>query len=269
MSETLLLKPKLLLEGLWSIDGPANDLMYLVTGTRRAMLVDTGMGLGNLAGTVHDLTDLPLIVVNTHGHPDHAGGNGGFDEAWLAPQDETLMRQMTADLFRLDDLKRAHGKDDPVYRRLAESLVPVCPYRLQTLQPGQIIDLGSRKFEVLPLPGHTPGSVCLLNPEEKLIFTGDSIVATPVWMYLQNSTSLSTYLASLKKIRERQTEFEILLPGHQPTPLGKNQLNNLIYCAEEILDGRGIGEPTRTFAGDGLQWKHESGIIIYNPRRLY
>jgi glyoxylase-like metal-dependent hydrolase (beta-lactamase superfamily II) len=73
MTATPLLKSRQLLEGLWSIDGPANDLMYLVTGTRRAMLVDTGMGLGDLAGMVRGLTDLPLTVVNTHGHPDHAG----------------------------------------------------------------------------------------------------------------------------------------------------------------------------------------------------
>jgi hydroxyacylglutathione hydrolase len=269
VSEIPLLTPKLLLEGLWSIDGPANDLMYLVTGTRQALLVDTGMGLGNLAQTVRDLTSLPLIVVNTHGHPDHAGGNGGFEEVWLAPQDEALMRQMTADQFLQNDLKRVRGGDDPAYHHLAESLVPARPYRLQALQPGQTIDLGGRCFEVLPLPGHTPGSICLLNPDEKLLFTGDSIVATPVWMYLQHSTSLSTYLAALKKVRERQAEFEVLLPGHQPTPLGKDQLHNLIACAEEILDEPGIGEPTRTFAGEGFLWKHGSGIIIYDPNRLH
>jgi hydroxyacylglutathione hydrolase len=269
VNATPLLRPKQLLEGLWSIDGPANDLMYLVIGTHRAMLVDTGMGLGDLAGMVRELTDLPLIVVNTHGHPDHAGGNGGFEEVWLAPQDEKLMRQMTTDEFRLDDLKRLRGGEDLEYHRLAESLVPVGPYRLQALQPGQIIDLGGSHFEVLPLPGHTTGSICLLNTDEKLLFTGDSIVASPVWMYLQHSTSLSTYLASLKKVRERQTEFEMLLPGHQPTPLGKDQLDSLIACAEEILDGRGIGIPTHTFAGEGLQWSHRSGVIIYDPDRLH
>jgi hypothetical protein len=94
-------------------------------------------------------------------------------------------------------------------------------------------------------------------------------VATPVWMYLQHSTSLNTYLASLKKVQERQAEFKILLPGHQPTPLGRNQLDDLVSCAEEILDGRGIGVLTPTFAGEGLLWKHGSGMIIYNPQRLY
>jgi hydroxyacylglutathione hydrolase len=268
LNTTPLLRPKLLLKGLWSIDGPANDLMYLVAGAHRAMLVDTGMGLGDLVGMVRELTDLPLIVVNTHGHPDHAGGNGGFDEVWLTPQDEALMRRMTADQFRLDDLKRVQGGDSLEYHHLAENLVPMQPYRLRPLQPGQIIDLGSRRFEVLPLPGHTPGSICLLDPEEKLLFTGDSIVGTPVWMYLQHSTSLRTYLDSLKKVRERQADFEILLPGHQPTPLGRNQLDDLISCAEEILDGRVIGEPTRTFAGEGFLWKHGAGIIIYDPQRL-
>ena len=64
--------------GVQAIIGPANDLMYLVTGSRGAMLVDTGMGIGDLAAQVRQLTDLPLVAVNTHGHPDHAGGNGNF-----------------------------------------------------------------------------------------------------------------------------------------------------------------------------------------------
>jgi hydroxyacylglutathione hydrolase len=268
LSTTPFLNPTLLSDGVWSIDGPFHDLMYLVTGSRGAMLVDTGMGFGNLAATVRGLTDLPLIVVNTHGHPDHAGGNGGFSEVWLDPRDEGLMRQMSTDEFRLRDLKAAYAEDSPEYRRLAGSLVPARPYHLQALHPGQVFDLGGRRFEVLPVPGHTPGSICLLNAQEKSIFTGDSIVATPVWMYLKHSTSLATYLESLKQVRRRAAEFDTLLPGHQPTPLDKQQLEDLIACAEEILDGRGVGEPTRTFAGEGLQWKHVPASIIYDPDRL-
>jgi hydroxyacylglutathione hydrolase len=268
MSETPLLKPKLLLESLWSIDGPANDLMYLATGTHHAMLVDTGMGIGDLAGTVRSLTSLPLIVVNTHGHPDHAGGNGGFEEVWLAPQDEPIMRQMTTDQFRQDDIKHAKGEGSQEYYRLVESLVPMQPYRLRALKLSQVFDLGGRRFEVIKMPGHTLGSVCLLDSNEKVIFTGDSIVATPVWMYLQHSTSLETYLASLQGLQARQTEFDMLLPGHQPSPLERQQLDYLITCAEEILDGRWIGKPVQTFAGEGFQWSHGSGVIIYDQNRL-
>ena len=260
-------KTRLVGENIWSIDGPANDLMHLVIGRKSALLVDTGMGLGNLASLVKSLTDLPLIVINTHGHPDHAGGNGGFEEVWLDPKDEELMRVMTSDEFRLDDLRRLHGGLDDEYKRLVEQLVRVRPYRLQPLHAGQIFDLGGRRFEVVPLPGHTLGSVCLLNSDERLLFAGDSIVATPVWMYLDYCTTLRAYLDSLKKVRERESEFETLFPGHQPTPLGRNQLHELITCAEEILAGA-VGEPVRTFAGEGLQWKHGSGIIIYNPSRL-
>jgi len=264
-----LLTPRKLLDGIWSIDGPANDLMYLITGTHRAMLVDTGMGLGDLAAIVHSLTDLPVTVINTHGHPDHAGGNGGFDEVWLDLQDEALMRVMTSDEFRLDDLRRLHDGTVDEYQRLVEELVPVQPYHIRPMHAGQVFDLGGRCFEVVPLPGHTLGSICLLNVDEKLLFSGDSIVATPVWMYQDYCTPLCKYLDSLRKILERESEFETIFPGHQPTPLDRNQLHELIACADEILANPGIGEPTKTFAGEGLLWVHGKGQIIYNLENLH
>ena len=89
-------KTSLIGEGIWSISGSANDQMYLVQGRDKALLVDTGMGVGDLAGLVRSLTSLPVMVVNTHGHPDHAGGNGGFDEVYLHPADEPHHEEVCA-----------------------------------------------------------------------------------------------------------------------------------------------------------------------------
>ena len=76
-----------------------------VPGCRKdkALLVDTGMGVGDLAALVRSLTPLPVIVVNTHGHPDHAGGNGGFDEFFLHPADEPIMKKMCTEEYRQND----------------------------------------------------------------------------------------------------------------------------------------------------------------------
>jgi glyoxylase-like metal-dependent hydrolase (beta-lactamase superfamily II) len=121
---------------------------------------------------------------------------------------------------------------------------------------------------VLKTPGHTPGSICLLNAGEKIIFTGDSIVETPVWLYLKHSNPLTVFHHSLKKIKARENDFKTLLPGHRPTPMERKQLDDLIHCSEEILTGVGTGKPTHTFAGDGLLWVHGKGQIIYDPEKL-
>lgn len=259
-------KTGLIGEGIWSISGPANDQMYLVAGKDKALLVDTGMGVGDLAALVSSLTPLPVIVVNTHGHPDHAGGNGGFDEYFLHPADEPIMKKMCTDEYRRNDLKAFHGDGTPTFQRMAAGLVSYRETRLNPLKEGMSFDLGGRVFEVTGIPGHTPGCVCFINEEEGIIFTGDMIVETPVWMYLKHSLPLATYLASLQKIIKRSCRT--LLPGHQPSPLGRENLEDLIACAEEILAEPGIGKLERTFAGEGLLWNHGRASIIYDPQKL-
>ncbi len=255
-------------ENIWSIDGPANDLMYLVTGGDRAMLVDTGMGIGNLAGVVRTLTKLPFTVVNTHGHPDHAGGNPAFSDVWLHPGDDQIMPVMCSDEYRLRDARAVLGEQALSEQGIATVLVPYKPYPVHPMHAGDVFDLGGRQFEVLEIPGHTPGSIGLLCKKERLLFSGDSIVATPVWMYLEHSLPLRTYLDALTRIAEKYDRLEAIYPGHQPTPLGHDHLLDLIACAQEILLSPGIGTLTKTFAGEGLAWVHGKGQIIYNPENL-
>jgi hydroxyacylglutathione hydrolase len=193
------------------------------------MLVDTGMGIGNLAALTRSLTDLPLLVINTHGHPDHAGGNPNFRDIWLPPSDYLIMREMCNDLYRLNDLKAFKGEDNPAYQRLAEGMVSYQPYHIQPLKEGHVFDRGGRRFEALETPGHTPGPVCLLNSAEKIMFTGDTIVETPMWLYLKHSLPLETYLSALKKIKERSSELDLLFPGYAPTPIGKESVDDLIF----------------------------------------
>lgn len=253
-------------KNIWSISGQANDQMYLVAGSRKAMLVDTGMGIGDLANQVRKLTSLPLIVVNTHGHPDHAGGNGGFKEAWLHPADEAIMCRMCTDQYRKDDIKAFLGEESPKYTETIKQLIGYRPLPIIPITAGQVFDLGERQFEAVEVPGHTPGSVCLINEKEKILFSGDAIVETPVWLYLGHSMPLKTYRESLIKIREKS--FDTILPGHLPAPLDRQILDDLIACASEILADPGRGKPEKTFAGEGLFWQYGRGKIIYDPDNL-
>jgi hydroxyacylglutathione hydrolase len=268
--ETRFFKSRLVADRVWSIDGPSNDLMYLALGSQKAMLVDTGFGIGDLAGFVHQLTDLPLLVVNTHGHPDHAGGNSGFGEIWISLKDDEIRKRMAVHEYRAKDVQMPDpdGNPRPNASIFLEALIPDREYRVCPLCEGQVIDLGGRTFEIVETPGHTPGSICLLNSKEKYMFCGDTIVGTPAWLYLKHSLPLHVYRESLCKIQKRSREFEKLFAGHNPVPLQKKHLENLILCCEEIFKEPGRGTLTKTFAGEGYLWQHESAQIIYNPGNL-
>lgn len=253
-------------EKIWAISGASNDLMYLVAGRQKAMLVDTGMGFGDLAGVVRELTSLPVMVVNTHGHPDHAGGNPAFAEIWLHPADEAILRRMCTDAYRMDEQKLFLGDQSPAYRRMANALVKYRPTLLKALRAKQVIDLGGRQFEVIETPGHTPGSICLLNEKEGLLFSGDTIVETPAWLYLKHSLPLSNYHRSLIELEKRK--FDLIFPGHKPTPLTRANLDDLIACASEILAKPGIGKLEKTFAGEGLLWQNGKAKIIYDLKNI-
>ena len=98
------LKTRQLADNVWLIDESGAVNMYLVTGQDSALLIDTGTGAGNLLECVRSITSLPLIVVNTHGHPDHAGSNYRFEKIFAHPEDFDAVRQ-----FSHTDLRAGEG----------------------------------------------------------------------------------------------------------------------------------------------------------------
>jgi hydroxyacylglutathione hydrolase len=263
-----LLKSKLIYKNIWQIEGPANDLIYLVLGDQKAMLVDTGMGIGQLPAEIKKITSLPVTVINTHGHPDHAGGNSNFQQVWFPFKDLELMKVMCTTEFRRSDLLN-FPQEDPA--RASELLAAFVNYREVRLLPyaeGSTFDLGGCELSAIEIPGHTPGSMGVYDSEKKILFAGDSLVCGQVWMYLEVSLPLQTYYNALVHLREKTPGLKLILTGHLPTLAEPDLLDDLILCAQEIMQKPGIGEPTTTFAGHGLLWNHGKGHIIYDPQRI-
>jgi hydroxyacylglutathione hydrolase len=187
--------------------------MYLLLGSERAMLVDTGFGVRDVPAAVRSMTELPLIVVNTHGHFDHAAGNKQFNKVYAHPAEHELIM--------------ATAKGD---------------YELLPLSEGEKIDLGGRVFEVYNIPGHRPGSLALLERNERLIITGDNVVTTPIVMYLEGADA-GELLLSLKKLESMRDAFDKIYPSHGEVPLGADMIDNMRSCIEEYLKGNIKGEP--------------------------
>ncbi|HIQ74473.1 MAG TPA: MBL fold metallo-hydrolase [Candidatus Cottocaccamicrobium excrementipullorum] len=106
------------------------------------------------------------------------------------------------------------------------------------------MDLGGKRFLVLHCPGHTPGSIALLDEEEKLLFSGDTVSLGPVYMFGRNRRP-SVYLETLKRLWTMAEEgrFSLVYPHHNTAPIPAEKIRTLIECMEGILQGTLDGEP--------------------------
>ena len=202
------------------IDDAGDSTCYLITGSEKALLVDSVNGYEDLKAITQTLTDLPVIVVNTHGHGDHTFGNVYFEEAWLHPAD-----------FDLYDTFFGYAKE-----KLDEHGLKPCP--VKALQIGQIFDLGGVQLEVVDLKGHTAGSIGLLDKEGRIIYTGDGL-NTHIWMQLDHSLPMTTLLETLRKLKaEHGQDFDYVAHGHTKVLRDKEILDWMIQGCEDILAGR-------------------------------
>lgn len=253
-------------DGVWCINDHGSDNMYLVEGRQQAMLIDTGLGVAKLNDFVRTLTSLPLVVVNTHGHPDHAGGNYQFKSVYAHPLEFASIKEFSTRESRkrtAENMVKGAPTADMV--PVEEALKMPAP-ELLPLQDGQVFDLGGRKLEVIQTPGHTPGEIVLLDSANRIVFTGDNDNVL-VWLFLPTSMPLEVYLESLKKLQKREGEFDTIMPGHG-LPLPRSFVGEQIICVENILDGTCKGESYKSFAGEALVCRYKSASVAFDPNNL-
>jgi hydroxyacylglutathione hydrolase len=252
-------------DGITIIEGPLmREGIYVVEGQKNALLIDTSMGAYSLKDVVSKITSKPLLVLNTHGHPDHAGGNGEFDKVFLAKKDFSLYHLSCQVSYRFHDLCSIYQQDA---LKLKEVMIPY-KNNVVPIGEGDVIDLGGRKLEVILTPGHTKGSLCLYDSFSSSLFTGDTVTQAGQWIYLPVSTSLKIYAQSLKRLIDRHLPLKALLPGHTPSPIEPDMLEKKYRLAIDILAGRVTGKTFKTFAGEGLEAEEDGAVIIYDPKRL-
>ena len=158
-------------DNLWILEGSDNTTMYLVEGTQKALLIDTGTKVKNLDSLISHITRKPVMVVITHAHDDHAGNIKYFPEIWMHPDDTVLLK------------KSYKGK-------------------INFLRDGDILDLGGTQIEVSHMPGHTPGSIVLLDRKAGNCYSGDAFGANHVWLQLKPLSPLQTYINSCRKMEK-------------------------------------------------------------------
>jgi hydroxyacylglutathione hydrolase len=192
-----------------------NESLYLLEGTKRALLIDAGTNIIGLDKIIAGITKMPVTVVATHVHPDHTGSSiDCFPEIYINQADTINIPQFM-----------------PRYKG-----------RVKYLKDGEVIDLGGRKVDVLFTPGHTPGSTTFIDKGAGYGFSGDSFGSGNLLL----GTDFSTLIATCRKTSAAMEKhgLKILYPGHF---FGKNaetkqRVDDMITLSNDVMSGKVKGD---------------------------
>lgn len=219
--------------------------LWLIKGRKQDLLIDTGLGVASLRQYIASLIDKPLLAIASHIHFDHSGGMHEFDcRAIHAAEAKAL--QNGDDYEALCTPAQGWVLEEH-FDLLPYSGFTVQQYTLNAAEPthilqeGDVLDLGDRAFEVLHLPGHSPGCIALYDPKSKDLFSGDVIYDGELLDELHCS-HIPTYIATYERLEK--LPVETVYPGHY-TIFGQQRYQQII--AEYLAARRKPGCPSETF----------------------
>lgn len=224
-----------------SADGMGDAWMYLTIGPEKALLVDTGFGIGDLKGLVNEITgDMPLIVVNTHGHFDHAYGNCQFDRVYCHKYEAPSLISQNEHIW--DYLFEDNGRC--IWAEFDRNdIVPFKEYEIVACPDGYIFNLGGDyEVELMFMGGHSPGHAGYLDKKNRILFAGDDIISMRVGvgnarpgMPFGEYTKVTSFRNQLEKIVKRIDEFDHVFPGHFICDLESSVVANMLKACNEVI----------------------------------
>ena len=223
-------------ENIIRIRGVAGELMYLVEGKNKAVLIDAGTGVGDLSAYVKQFTGKPITVIITHGHVDHAFGAANFKDVYMSSADDSIFIAHSNPAVRKGFLKLA-SKD---YDKFSDSdfVKPASLSTFKDIKNDTTFDLGGTTLEVFHDAGHTPGQLAVLFKEQRILLTGDGANQF-TFLFSNPSITINDYENILKTLLVKtQGKFDSIFVSHGPGGASKELLSNLIVVCEDIKAGR-------------------------------
>ncbi|UFU07041.1 MBL fold metallo-hydrolase [Ruania halotolerans] len=275
--------------GIYLVAEPGHVNSYLVLGRKRALLVDSGMGIAPISEVIAALTSLPVLVLATHSHTDHRGGHadlaaahrtGRIEVAGFAAHPASVfpdadptfltryarvMREVVAEhhtLRELDDQSFFALTDLPRMRDLPDLTgwsVPGVPIT-ERVADGQLIDLGGRTIQVMHTPGHAPDAVTLWEPATASLLTGDTILSAAHWLQ-GDDADLAAFADSTARLAALGAR-RALVAHNLRAELPGSHVARVAEAAALVRDGGTRPRPARDLLG-GPAWRHETdGIVV-------
>lgn len=216
-----------ILENVYVLKDQAGCCANLVIGGNKALLFDTGSGVDDMNEAVRNITEFPVMVINSHGHFDHIGGNNQFDEVYLSELDFPIIEGY--------DIEMLNRWVNDLTQETAQSFLTApkdwkCIRRLEF----DSFDLGCMQCKIVPLKGHTEGSIGIWIPSIKLLLSGDAL--TPI-MCLNFQNHLSKQIQCETLVRIQNLEFDFYLTSHQDILYPKQLVQRMICCIKNS-DGK-------------------------------
>ena len=189
-------------QGTSMLPGPATTNSYLVIGEENALLFDLAVDDPKLGAYVQKLAEKTVMTVLSHGHYDHIYHMEQYDDVWIHENDVPLLRGEGFGLRKVDP----------------------CP-QLHLLKDGDVIDLGGRKLDVIHIPGHTPGSILLLDRKTKLLLSGDT-GARRLLYGVTGFVPFEDFYEDL--VRLKAFDFEVMYSAHDRCALPKAHIDTIL-----------------------------------------
>lgn len=210
---------------------------YLVVGEKRALEFDTGMGIGDIKKVISQLTPLPVIVLNSHTHQDHVGGNWEFGTVYGMDTEYTRTHAKGSREAAQFEIAPEHicgtlpkGFDAKTYQTR--------PWKISAYtHDGGHFDLGGRTLEVIATPGHTPDSISLIDRANGLLFTGDTYYPGPIYLFAAG-TDLDAYAASIRLIAALSPQLKLVLGAHNVPLASPAVLPRLVAAFDKVRAGK-------------------------------
>jgi glyoxylase-like metal-dependent hydrolase (beta-lactamase superfamily II) len=231
-------------------------ISFLIEGEDFALMFDTGLGIGNIRKVVDQLTDRDVVVLNSHTHYDHIGGNHLFDTIYGTTLDYTKQRALGSPPEAVAGFLQEGWVWKPLPPDFVAEEFSSRPFEIDKyVYEGDRIDIGGRVLEVLFTPGHAPDSICLLDRENRQLFTGDTFYLAPLYTHLEGSsfadyTQTAARLAGLAgSIDEAITSHNVpVVDGSYMTALGQAFANIEAGRASDVT----VSDGNREYHFDGF-----------------
>ena len=229
---------------------------FLIVGTKKALLFDTGMGRENIKKEVEKLWQGELVVVNSHSHFDHVGDNWRFDVVYGAPGENAYM----------------------VAREGSERL-KIKSFSRENVADGHVFDLGNRRLEVIYTPGHSNDCIMLYDMDNQVLFVGDSYYNGPLFVQMDDphfgKSSLEGYYLSMEKVLSKCENTKYVYSSHNEIMVNYSKLVELRDALNQIrrgtAAGREVSGTTYNYYGDPqplLKYQFDDFCVIVDAASM-
>ncbi len=207
--------------------------MYYVRGKDTGLLIDTGYGFGHLKEYVDSLAKQPYQVVLSHGHLDHAGGAGEWNEVYMNSMDLDLYEKH-GDIHERNNFLKNYVSNLEEYD--SDMFVEKHDNQFKELSDGDVFELGDVHVKAIHAPGHTHGMTVFLVEEDRTIIFGDACGVFTLFC-MPEATSLEEYLETLKKLKDLMPQYDRILRQHGTCESPLSLVDEDLNIVKSILDG--------------------------------